>query len=75
MTKDYRTRLEQYLSSMLQAKQMLSLGIISQEDFIKLDSMIASKYGIESSNIYRGIDLIYKETEGNMSRYEDVTTC
>ena len=75
MTKEYRTRLEQYLSSMMQAKQMLSQGIITQEDYAKIDTIIAAKYGLESCNLYRGIDLIYKEVRGNMSHHEEVMTC
>ncbi len=69
MTKEYRTRLEQYLSSMMQAKQMLSQGIITQEDYVKIDTIIAAKYGLESCNLYRGIDLLYSEVRGNMPHY------
>ena len=75
MTDEYRAQLEQYLSSMMQAKQMLSQGIITQEDYAKIDTIIAAKYGLESCNIYRGIDLIYKDIRGNMSHYEEVMTC
>ena len=75
MTDSYRTRLEQYLSSMLQAKRMLTAGIIMTEDYVKIDTIIAEKYGLRSCNIYRGIDLLYSEIRGNMSHYEEVTPC
>jgi len=75
MTDEYRSRLEQYLTSMLHARQMLAQGIISVEDYAKIDTIIAAKYGLESCNLYRGIDLLYKEVRGNMSHYEEVTTC
>ena len=50
----YRANLESYLASMLQAKRMLTKGIISPTDFIKIDSVIAEKYGIPSNSLYRG---------------------
>ncbi len=75
VTKKYRARLEQYLSSMMQARQMLSQGIIVQADYAKIDTIIAAKYGLESCNLYRGIDLLYKEVRGNMPHYEEVITC
>lgn len=75
MTEDYRTRLEKYLSSMLQAKIMLDRSIISKEDYSVIDTMLSKKYGLESCNIYRGIDLIYDEDIGSMSHYEEVIPC
>lgn len=75
MNDAYRTRLEQYLSSMLQAKRMLSVGIISPKDYAQIDTILSKKYGLESCNLYRGIDLLYSEVRGNMSHYEEVTSC
>ena len=75
MTEDYRTRLERYLASMLQAKRMLSLGILIPEDYAMIDTMTAKKYGISSCSLYRGIDWIYGGFRGNMSHYEEVTQC
>ena len=72
MTPDYRKRLEQYISSMIQAKFMLIYGSISYLDYIEIDTMIAEKYGLSSCNIYRGIDLIYKDSSGNMSHNTEV---
>ena len=67
MNKDYRANLERYLVSMLQAKQMLTKGIITAEDYNEIDTIIAEKYVISSCSIYRGFDLIYNALNGNMS--------
>lgn len=72
---EYRTRLEQYLASMLQMKKMLSMGILTRDDYAKMDTILAEKYGISSCSLYRGIDLIYSGFRGNMSHYEEVTKC
>lgn len=68
----YRAKLERYLASMLQAKRMLSVGILTPEDYAKIDTIIAQKYGISSCSLYRGIDLLYASFSGNMSCYKEV---
>lgn len=75
MDNGYRANLESYLASMLQAKKMLSQGVLTPEDYAKIDTIIADKYGISSCSLYRGIDLIYNGFNGNMSYYEEVTQC
>ncbi len=67
MDERYRANLESYLASMLQAKKMLSQGVISSDDYAKIDTIIAEKYGISSCSLYRGIDLIPGALNGNMS--------
>ena len=67
MDEGYRSKLESYLASMIQAKKMLSQGVISSDDYIKIDTIIAEKYGISSCSLYRGIDLIHRGFNGNMS--------
>ena len=67
MDEGYRSKLESYLASMIQAKKMLSQGVISSDDYIKIDTIIAEKYGISSCSLYRGIDLIHRDFNGNMS--------
>ena len=67
MDEGYRSKLESYLASMIQAKKMLSQGVISSDDYIKIDTIIADKYGISSCSLYRGIDLIHRDFNGNMS--------
>ena len=75
MNDAYRSKLENYLASMLQAKRMLSLGIITPEDYAIIDTMQREEFGISSCSLYRGIDLIYNGFRGNMSHYEEVTKC
>lgn len=65
VTEEYRTRLEQYLASMLQMKKMFSMGILTPDDYAKMDTILAEKYGISSCSLYRGIDLIYGGFRGN----------
>ena len=75
MNDAYRAKLEGYLAAMLQAKRMLSTGILTSEDYIKIDTMLAGKYGISSLSIYRGIDLIFRAFRGNMSHDKEVAEC
>ena len=75
MNNAYRTKLESYLASMLQAKRMLSMGILTSKDYSIIDTIIAEKYGISSCSLYRGIDLILSGFNGNMSQYEEVPKC
>ena len=75
MNDAYRSKLENYLASMLQAKRMLTMGILTSDDYAQIDTMMAKKYGISSCSLYRGIDLIYDGFRGNMSHYKEVTKC
>ena len=71
----YRNRLESYLASVHHAKRMLAMGILTPEDYAKIDTITAEKYGISSCSIYRGIDWIYDGFGGNMSHCKEVTQC
>lgn len=75
MPDNYRTRLESYLAAMYQAKKMLTMGILTPEDYTNVDTIIAKKYGISSSSLYRGLDLILCGFRGNMSHYKEVAEC
>ena len=70
---EYRLRLEQYLSSMMQFKIMRSKGILTDADYGKIEAVIARKYRLENRNIYRGVDLLCDEFRGMMSHYKGVT--
>ena len=50
----YRANLESYLASMLQAKRMLTKGIITPGDFARVDAIMAEKYEIPTNSLYRG---------------------
>lgn len=53
MNDAYRERLEQYLASMLQAKQMLSMGILTPKDYATIDTIMTEKYGISSCSLHQ----------------------
>ena len=62
----YRTKLEKYLIAMHQAKRMLTMGILTSEDYIEIDTIIANKHGISLGSIYRFNALLLAEHDGNM---------
>ena len=67
MPESYRERLEHYLSAMLCVKRMLSLGLLTEQDYTHMDTIFARKYGISSSSIYRRGGLLSAAEYGNMS--------
>lgn len=67
MPESYRERLESYLSAMLCVKRMLSLGLLTEQDYTHMDTIFAQKYGISSSSIYRRGGLLSAGCYGNMS--------
>jgi len=75
MNNDLYMRTQGYCSPMEQAKQMLSKGLIFEDEYAIIDTMMAEKYGLPSFSLFRDSDLLYKETDGNMSHYEEVTKC
>ena len=75
MNKAYFDKINLYSAIMLQVDKMLSEGLISSEEYSKIDTNIADKCGLSSCSIYRGIDLITTGFRGNMSHYEEVTQC
>jgi len=50
---DYYKRVCEYSLSMRMAKTMLKEGIISEEDYVKIDKIMADKYDINSCSIFR----------------------
>lgn len=68
---EYYKALTFYKSSMKQAKTMLELGLISTEDYSKIDTKLAQKYGINSCSIFADNRLIYTEHDGIIP-YEEV---
>ena len=42
-----------YKTTMSKVKQMLKRGLISSEEYAEIDTIIAKKYGLNSSVIYR----------------------
>ncbi len=50
---DYEKRLMAYQTAMALARSMRSKGIISAKEYVKIDTIIAKKYGISSCSIFR----------------------
>lgn len=51
-------RIRDYKTALAVIREMLSEGIISQEDFSITCTVLAEKYGLRSSTIFAEIDLI-----------------
>ncbi|MBE0701362.1 MAG: hypothetical protein IH571_06725 [Acholeplasmataceae bacterium] len=52
-----RSNLEQYLLSIQPAKSMRDEGIITHQEYSKIELFLAEKYCIKKGNLYRQIDL------------------
>lgn len=75
MNDDFFAGVLGYKSAMAQARLMLSREIISAEEYAKIDTMMAEKYGLCSCSLFRENDLPCGGTRGNMSHYKEVTKC
>lgn len=47
-----------YLNAITQAKSMLSKGIITFEEYLKIEDRMAKKYSLDKTSLYRANDLI-----------------
>ena len=59
-----------YKASMKQAQIMLERGLISADDYAKIDTKLAQKYGLNSCSVYAYNNLIYSENRGNIHTEE-----
>ena len=50
---EYEEKLWNYQTAMAMARQMLSQGIITGQEYAKIDATIAKKYGVSSCSIFR----------------------
>ena len=50
---DFEQRQLAYQAAMALARRMLSKGLISEEQYAEIDTIIAKKYGISSCSIFR----------------------
>jgi hypothetical protein len=66
MNKEHRINVENYYASLIQLKRMLTLNIISIDDFVRCERIIADKHCIKVSSIYRSNDLIDSSLNGNI---------
>ena len=53
-----------YKSSMAVFKNWLAEGVISDADLLKIDTILAQKYGLSTCSIFLENDLLYKEARG-----------
>ena len=53
MNNDIREQIRNYRQAMSLAKSMLERGIITAEEYAKIDKIMTKKYGVNSSTIYR----------------------
>ena len=56
-----------YCSAIAQARKMLKMGIISLDDYERIDHVLLEKYKLSLSSLYRDMALIYKENRGNIA--------
>lgn len=70
MEADYRESLVAYRTAMSLAGGMLAEGIITVEDYDKIDRIIANKYGLSLGSICCRKPLIDAGNRGNMRHTE-----
>lgn len=52
-----RSNLEMYYLSLTPIKSMFENGLMTKQDYLKAESLLADKYCIKKGNIYRLLDL------------------
>ena len=67
MGDDHLKRVNAYLLAMTTADKLRRDGIISNEDYPRIEPMILAKYGLFSRSIYRRIDWIINRFRGNIT--------
>lgn len=53
---ELQERLIKYQLAMSMARTMLARGILTEEKYHDIDTIIAKKYGLSSSTIYRSVN-------------------
>ena len=61
-----------YKSAMVQARIMLSQGLITTEDFAIIETKMCGIFGINFDSLYRDNDWIISGFRGNMSPVKEV---
>ena len=59
-------KVKEYNTALAVIREMRSTGIITDEDFGIICTVLAEKYGLSSCSIFAGIDLITARTDGNI---------
>ena len=64
-----------YISVMAQARRMLAKRLITQSEYVKIDTLMLKKYNLSSDSLYRDIRLITAAVRANMSHHTEVIQC
>ena len=67
MDEDLRRRVISYRVAMSIIRGLVLDSTISEEEYVRNDTIIAQKYGLNSSTIFRKYYWIYTKFRGNMS--------
>ena len=67
MSDDHLKRVSAYLLAMTAADKLRREGIISNEDYQRIEPLILAKYGLFSRSIYRRNDWLINRTRGNIA--------
>ena len=67
MGEDHLKRVNAYLLAMTTADHMRREGIISDEDYQRIEPLILAKNGLFSRSIYRRNDWLINRTRGNIT--------
>ena len=67
MSDDHLKRVSAYLLTMTTTDHLRQEGIISDEDYQRIEPLILVKYGLNSRSIYRRNDWIISRPRGNIT--------
>ena len=67
MTKEQMEKETMYQATMSIAKNLLSKGVISDEEYAQIDTNFRNKYGISLSTLFTDIRLIKLGSYGNIA--------
>jgi len=67
MGEDHLKRVNAYLLAMTTADHLRRAGVISNEDYQRIEPLILAKYGLFSRSIYRRNDWLINRTRGNIT--------
>lgn len=67
MTDELFRRVMTYQATMALMKRAQDDGLMSEEEYLRMEEKFAQKYGLKSSVIYRVTPLIYKASRANIT--------
>ena len=72
MSNEYFESLMGYKAAMAQAKEMLSKGLITTEEYSVIETKMCDIFGIISDSLFRENDWIYTDNRGNIAPVKEV---